>query len=96
MNDKGYKLASDQESMAFWKKVTADYFRYAYDACKEIIEIKQLPSMQASEQRERENQDAHDHRRGDGGGNRTAEQRMLDQRKDDDGERFQTIEDLET
>lgn len=40
LNNKGYKLASDQEGMAFWKKLTGDYFRYAFEAANIILAIK--------------------------------------------------------
>ena len=85
MNDRGYKLASDQESMAFWKKVVGDYFRYAYEACKEMMDIKQMPAMLASEAREKENKEATDARDLGKGGFK----------KDGNEDVFMSLEDLE-
>jgi hypothetical protein len=34
IRDKAYKLASDQESMSFFQKIAADYFRYSFEAVR--------------------------------------------------------------
>ena len=34
IRDKAYKMAADQESMAFFQKVAGDYFRYAFEAVR--------------------------------------------------------------
>ena len=38
--DKAYKVASDQASMAFFNKVTADYYRYALEGQQLLLEDK--------------------------------------------------------
>ena len=50
MNEKGFRVATDAEAVGWWKKLTADYYRYAYEACDEIIEIKNSPVMHDIEQ----------------------------------------------
>ena len=38
--DKAYKVASDQASMSFFNKVTADYYRYALEGQQLLVEDK--------------------------------------------------------
>lgn len=99
LNDKAYKVAADQESMAFWKKQTGDYFRYAYEACVVIMDIKADPIMEAAERKAVEEQEAADLRKAMEDGSKTYQQLAAERRELEDGgvaqARYQTLQDLE-
>ena len=46
LNNKCFRIARDEESQAFWKKVVGDYHRYGYEAAEIIIDLKTRPMME--------------------------------------------------
>ena len=78
INTKCFKIAKGEESIAYWKKVVGDYYRYAFEACEIVLEIKTSKVMEDIERKAEQNQEGSDYQQRISDNSKSAEQRKLE------------------